>query len=119
RPRDEVGLLHAAILIELLKIGLLTRVHEDPEKRPTLIEHGTKAVELGRRLGDKRTLLTSLVSLGNVYVLSGFPMTGFDFILEAQDLAKELGDEQLFLLPLWVATEILLDDDPAGAAEQF
>src|SRR5690606_11628528 len=33
RPRDEVGLLHAAILIELLKIGLLTRVHEDPEKR--------------------------------------------------------------------------------------
>ena len=115
----ETALLHATILLELVNLALLTRVHEDPGRRPALVERATKAVAIARGLTDKRTLVTSLVTLGNVHVLSGYPITGFDFILEAQDLAKELGDEQLFLLPLWVATEILLDDNPAGAAEQF
>lgn len=115
----EVERLRAAVLTELVKLGILTRVHEDPKRRPKLLERAEEAVSLARRLADDRTLVTSLVNLGNVHVLSGFPMTGFEHIIEAHALAAELGDEQLFLWPLWVATEILVDDAPADAAEQF
>src|SRR5690606_31273686 len=71
------------------------------------------------RLGDPRTLVQSLLNLGNVHVLAGYPRTGFTWLMEAYDRAAELGDDRLFLLPLWVATEIMMDDSPAQAVEKL
>src|SRR5690606_7884215 len=86
---------------------------------PTLIGRAELAVALAEEIGDDRWLVTSLVNLGNIHVLSGFPATGFGSLMEAHDLALKLGDNKLFLLPLWVATEIMLDDAPATAVKQF
>ena len=118
RSPDAIA-LHAEVLNELVSLGMQMRQHEQPESRPLLQERGQLAVDLSRQVGDKRALVQSLVNLGNVHVLSGFPRTGFQWLMEAYDLASELGDERLFLLPLWVATEIMLDDAPAVAVEQL
>src|SRR5690554_5928455 len=111
--------LRTRVLNELLSLGMQMRQHENPELRSTLTQRGELAVELSRRLGEPRTLVQSLVNLGNVHVLAGYPLTGFAWLMEAHDLAAELGDDRLFLLPLWVATEIMLDDAPAKAVEQL
>lgn len=118
-PALEPLRLQAQIVTELVNLGIMMRLHEDPMTRPRQLERAEQAVELAKGLDDKRLVVTSLVNLGNIHVLSGFPITGFDSLMQAHDLAVELGDEQLFLLPLWVATEIMLDDSPAMAAEQF
>lgn len=115
----DVMTLHAEVLNELVSLGMQMRQHEQPESRPLLEERGKLAVELSRQVGDERTLVQSLVNLGNVHVLSGFPRTGFQWLMEAYDRAAGLGDERLFLMPLWVATEIMLDDAPAVAVEQL
>src|SRR5690606_27798455 len=117
--RDDERRLRAEIAAELVNLGLLARQHEDPALRPALLQRASEAVELARALGDRRLLVTSLVDLGNVHVLSGFPGAGFDWLLQAHDLALELGDDRMFLYPFWVATEILPDDAPAAAVQQF
>ena len=117
-PQDERS-LEAQVLGELVSLGIKMRLHEDPERRARQLELAQRAVDLAKELGDKHLLVTSLVNLGNIYVLSGFPMSGFDPLLQAHDLSLELGSDNLFLLPFWVATEILLDDAPRRAAEQF
>lgn len=121
-PADEARAalaLRTEVLNELLSLGMQMRQHEDPELRPTLTQRGEQAVELSRRLGDPRTLVQSLLNLGNVHVLAGYPRTGFTWLMEAYDRAAELGDDRLFLLPLWVATEIMMDDSPAQAVEKL
>lgn len=117
--RDAEKRLRAEVAAELVNLGLLARQHEDPALRPALLQRASEAVELARALGDRRLLVTSLVDLGNVHVLSGFPGVGFEWLLQAHDLALELGDDRMFLYPFWVATEILLDDAPAAAVKQF
>jgi len=111
--------LQVKIVTEQVNLAIMMRVHEDPARRPQLLERARRAIELAKALDDKRLVVTSLVNYGNIHVLSGFPITGFESLLQAHDLAMELGDDKLFLLPFWVATEILLDDAPARAAEQF
>lgn len=118
-PGGAADLLRVEVLGELMSLGMQLRQHEDPMARPQLIERGERAVELSRQVGDARAQVVSLVNLGNAHVLSGFPHTGFEWLMEAHDLALELGDEKLFLLPLWVATEIMLDDAPQAAAKQL
>jgi class 3 adenylate cyclase/tetratricopeptide (TPR) repeat protein len=95
------------------------RRHEDPRERPALFSRIERAVDLARALGDPRRLAQALVAHGNALSLSGFPGTGFRPLLEAHDIARELGDDELVLLPYWAATEILINQDPRGAAAQF
>lgn len=116
---EDATALRAEVLNELVSLGMQMRQHEQPELRPLLQERGVLAVELSRQVGNERALVQSLVNLGNVHVLSGYPRTGFQWLMEAYDLAAGLGDERLFLLPLWVATEIMLDDAPAVAVQQL
>lgn len=111
--------LRAEVLGELVTLGMQLRQHEDPALRPGLLERARSVVELSRLGSNVRSLVVSLVNLGHLNVLSGFPATGFEWLTEAHDLATELGDDKLFLFPFWVATEILLDDAPAAAVEQF
>lgn len=111
--------LEAEVLSELVSLGLTLRLHEDPELRGRQVELAQRAVDVARRLGDEKMLVTSLVNLGNIHVLSGFPETGFGPLLQAHDLSLALGEDNLFLLPFWVATEIMLDDAPLRAAEQL
>lgn len=116
---DPATALRAEVLGELVTLGMQLRQHEDPALRPRLLERAQHAMELSRLGTDARTLVVSLVNLGHLNVLSGFPATGFGWLTEAHDLATELGDDKLFLFPFWVATEIMLDDAPAAAVEQF
>lgn len=116
RPIEE---LYVDTLMGWINTSAIVRSHEDPDRRPRIIARGEEAVARARALGDERRLTGALVALGNVHALSGFPGTGFESLLEAHETAKELGDDQLFLLPFWAATEIMVDDDPAGAVRQF
>lgn len=116
---SEARRLEAEIVGELVGLGILMRLHEDPSLRVRQLELAQRAVELAESLGDKSLQAKSLVNLGNLHVLSGFPITGFDPLLKAHDLAFELGQDNLVLMPFWVATEIMLDDKPDQAAKQF
>lgn len=106
-------------LVGWINASVFFRSHEDMELRPLIVARGEEAVARARALGDDRRLTAALVALGNVHALSGFPATGFASLLEAHETARRLGDDQLFLLPFWAATEMLIDDDPAGAVKQF
>jgi class 3 adenylate cyclase/tetratricopeptide (TPR) repeat protein len=106
-------------VIGWVESAVALRQHEQPELRPAMHERLRRAIGLARAVGDKRRLTQLLVAEGNVYALSGFPDTGFPALLEAHDLARELEDDHLFVMPYWAATESLLNRDPRGAAEQF
>jgi class 3 adenylate cyclase/tetratricopeptide (TPR) repeat protein len=95
------------------------RHHERPNLRAELLERLQHAVDWARSLGDDPRLVRALVAQGNALALSGLPWTGFDPLLEAHDLARALGDDGLFLLPYWAATESMINHDPRGAAQQF
>ncbi len=81
-----------------------------------VVEPMERAVAAARTLGDRHRLALSLSWLGNVHMLTGHPTLSVPYILESRDLAVELGDEQLMLLPLFVATWFLSDRDPKAAA---
>ena len=111
--------LRVDTLVGWLGTSAIVRQHEDPALRTGIIARAEEAVARARQLGDERRLTAALVALGNAHALSGFPGTGFESLLEAQQTARRLGDDQRFLLPFWAATEIMVDDDPSGAVEQF
>lgn len=97
----------------------LRRIHERQDLRPAMLERLERAVRLARELQDRRRLAQSLVAQGNVMSLSGFPVQGFQPLMEALELAKELGEERLMLLPYFAMTDTLVDQDPARAAQQL
>lgn len=74
------------------------------------------AVTLARAAGDKRRLAHALSWTGNIHIVTGFPFRGFPYIEESRQLATEVGDEQLMLLPLFMATFSLVDRDPIAGA---
>lgn len=111
-------LAHVLALVGLTDTELLLRRHEDPGERQGILERSRQAVEAAREV-DERTLVRALVQNANVHILSGFPGTGFGLLAEAHDLAKRLGDDRLFLHPFWAATEMLIRDDPALAADRL
>lgn len=107
-------------LAEWVRIATIAKRHEDAEfRREQLIPQALRNVDLARRLEDDQALVRALVQLGNVYVLSGEPGTGFGYLLEAHDLAEDFGDQRVFLLPLWASTELILNDDPGVAEKRF
>jgi class 3 adenylate cyclase/tetratricopeptide (TPR) repeat protein len=75
------------------------------------------AVARARATGDKKRLATALSWTGNIHMVTGFPSRSFAYIEESRQLAAEIGDETLMLLPLFIATWWLVDRDPAAAVK--
>jgi tetratricopeptide (TPR) repeat protein len=82
-----------------------------------VLERLTQAVAMARASGDKHRLAHALSWAGNIHVVTGFPSRAFPYIEESRRLAAEVGDEQLLLLPLFVATLSLVDRDPAASVQ--
>ena len=80
-----------------------------------VLEKLKEAVELARPLGDDRRLAAALSWTGNIYMVTGFPIFGFPYVMEARDIAEKLGDERMMLLPLFAATWSMVDRDPSKA----
>jgi class 3 adenylate cyclase/tetratricopeptide (TPR) repeat protein len=78
-----------------------------------------KAIAIARELGDKRKQAKALTWMANVQMLRGSPSQAPPYLMEAQQLANEVGDERLVLLPLFFASEAMIDRDPRGAVAQF
>lgn len=76
-------------------------------------------VALARELGDKRRLGLALSWTGNVHMVTGFPSRSFPFLEEAQGLAAETGDDQVLLLPLFIATWSLVERDAKAGEEKL
>jgi class 3 adenylate cyclase/tetratricopeptide (TPR) repeat protein len=119
RASDAPAEMRVDALLGWADAALQARHHERPELRGTLLARLEAAVDRARGLSPQRRLVLALVALGNALSLSGYPGTGFAPLLEAHDLARALGDDELFLLPYWAATERLIDHDPRAAATQF
>lgn len=81
-----------------------------------VIERLERAEELARATDDRGRLAGALSWIGNVHMLTGTPSRAMPFLLESQQLATELGDERLVLLPHFMATDAMADRDPAEAA---
>lgn len=84
-----------------------------------VLERLEKAVELARAAQDKRRLALALSWTGNIHMVTGFPSRSVPFLKESEVLANELGDEQLLLLPLFLANWFLIDRDPRAAASSL
>lgn len=84
-----------------------------------MLEKIERAVRIARELGDKRRLGLTLSWMGNVHMVSGFPSRGFPYLEEAQGLAAETGDDQVLLLPLFIATWSLVERDARSGEEKL
>jgi tetratricopeptide (TPR) repeat protein len=82
-----------------------------------VLERLADAEARARAAGDKKRLATALSWTGNIHMLTGYPSRSFAYIEESRKLAAETGDEQLMLLPLFVATWWQVDRDPAGSVK--
>jgi len=84
-----------------------------------MLEKIERAVQIARELGDKRRLGLTLSWMGNVHMVTGFPSRGFPYLEEAQALATETGDDQVLLLPLFIATWSLVERDARSGEEKL
>lgn len=84
-----------------------------------VLERLERAEAAARTLDDRARLARVLSWIGNVHMLVGTTSRGAPYIVEAQGLASELGDEQLTMLPLFLATDMLVERDPRTAAERM
>ncbi|MBN9316816.1 MAG: AAA family ATPase [Devosia sp.] len=82
-----------------------------------MLEKIERAVQIAREIGDKRRLGLALSWTSNVHMVTGFPSRGFPYLEEAQAIATEIGDDQVLLLPLFIATWSLVERD-ARSGEQ-
>ena len=84
-----------------------------------LLQRLEQAEQLARGIGDKRRLGTTLAWIGNLHMVTGFPSRSFPFLEEAQLLAAETGDDQILLLPLFIATWSLVERDAKSGEEKL
>lgn len=82
-----------------------------------VIDRLERATDLARASGDERRLAATLSWTGNIHMVTGFPSSSIPYLLESQTLAQKLGDEQLLLLPLFIASWSLVDRQPAEAVD--
>lgn len=117
-PEWRIAILEA--LNTWVRLATFARKQEDAGfRQATLLPRAERALELANAYGSARAKVTALVQLGNVYVLSGMPGTGFGYLTQAGAIAERLDDHHLFLLPVWASTESMLNDDPRAAESRF
>jgi tetratricopeptide (TPR) repeat protein len=78
-----------------------------------------RAESIAREIGDKARLASALSWIANHHIVTGFPSRSVPFMRESSQLARELGNEQLLLLPLFFGTWSLVDRDPAAAVDRL
>jgi tetratricopeptide (TPR) repeat protein len=78
-----------------------------------------QAEALARELGDKRRLANVLHWIANVHLRDGFASRSVQYLLENFQLANELGDESLSILPSWFMAFMLVYNDPRSGVVQL
>jgi class 3 adenylate cyclase/tetratricopeptide (TPR) repeat protein len=76
-----------------------------------------EAEQIARALDDRPRLAQALVWTANVHFLTGFRSRGLPALLEAYELSRELDDERLSILPMFLTTALLVDNDPRGSLQ--
>src|SRR5262249_52382256 len=84
-----------------------------------VLERLSRAVELARVSGDKERLATALSWTANIHLVTGYPSRGIPYLMETQELAAALGNEQLSCAPMFMASISLADRDPRAGAEKL
>jgi class 3 adenylate cyclase/tetratricopeptide (TPR) repeat protein len=103
------------VILEWTFVVYSLRLHEIAEQRETVLRRLGDAERITRELGDRARLARSLVWQGNLLMLAGFPGTSFERLREGYEIAVDLGDEELALLPLFAMTWLMVDIDPRAA----
>ncbi|HEX6508667.1 MAG TPA: hypothetical protein VF221_13645, partial [Chloroflexota bacterium] len=78
-----------------------------------------EAERLARSLNDRRRLAFVLNWLGNAHVSAGFPSLGMPPLIESHQLAEEVGDDRLTLLPTFLTTTHMVDRNPRAALDSL
>jgi class 3 adenylate cyclase/tetratricopeptide (TPR) repeat protein len=84
-----------------------------------MLKRLARAEAIARELNDRARLADALVWTANVHILMGFPPRAMPLLAASQQLAAELGASHLALLPLYVATMSMVDQDPRAALKQL
>jgi predicted ATPase/class 3 adenylate cyclase len=84
-----------------------------------VVERLDRAISIAREIGDKSRLALSLSWLANTHTVMGWPSRSMEALRESQELAAELGNDQLLLLPMFFGTWAVVDRDPAAAVGQL
>jgi class 3 adenylate cyclase/tetratricopeptide (TPR) repeat protein len=84
-----------------------------------ILERLSHAETLARAISDKRRLALVLVRIGTIHVASGRPWLSFQAFTGALELANELDDEKLTVLPTYTIGMSMIESNPQGAALQF
>jgi class 3 adenylate cyclase/tetratricopeptide (TPR) repeat protein len=78
-----------------------------------------RAEAVARAVDDRPRLARILSWIALMYMVTGFPSRAGPYLVESHELASALGVDQLLVLPLFFATDALVDRDPARAVGQF
>jgi class 3 adenylate cyclase/tetratricopeptide (TPR) repeat protein len=84
-----------------------------------VIEKLKEAEGIARGLGDKSRLAQTLVWIANVHFLTGFRSRGTRELVQAHQLSRELGDERMSILPLFLTTAAMVDEHPRPALRRL
>ncbi len=84
-----------------------------------LVERLTRAEKIARELHDKRRLTNVLHWIASVHLGAGFNMRAAPALMECFQLASEIGDERLSVVPSYYWAFFMVDRDPRGALDQF
>jgi predicted ATPase/class 3 adenylate cyclase len=84
-----------------------------------VVERLERAVSIAREIGDKSRLALSLSWLANTHTVMGWPSRSMEALRESQQLAAEVGNDQLLLLPMFFGTWVVVDRDPGAAVAQL
>ncbi|HUF80911.1 MAG TPA: hypothetical protein VMN03_07225, partial [Burkholderiales bacterium] len=84
-----------------------------------VIERLEGAIAAAREINDRSRLALSLSWLASTHTVMGWPSRSMESLRESQQLAADLGNDQLLLLPLFFGTWSAVDRDPAAAVEQL
>ncbi|MDX1676006.1 MAG: AAA family ATPase, partial [Longimicrobiales bacterium] len=107
----------SALLIDVI-LGW-TRVRYKLNRYEGAIARLERAESLARSADDRPRLARVLSWIGTLYMVQGTPSLATPFLLESEQLARELGDEMLTVVPFFYASDAMVDRNPRAAAEQL
>ena len=84
-----------------------------------VLERLGRAVSMAREIGDKQRLALALSWTANTHMVMGYPSRSVPYLIESNELATELGNEQVLLLPLFFATWSIVDRDPRDGEQKL
>jgi len=110
---DPRGLID--VVLEWTFVAYALRLQQRESDRAKMMHRLRHAEALARDLSDRPRLAQVLVWQGNVQMLAGYPTASFQALREGYQIAVEIGNEALALLPLFAMTWFMVDNDPRPA----